>query len=67
MMLLSQSELGIRVHLSAAAINRRLKRLSEERIITKYSAVITPEAVGYPLTLVVQVEAEREEWDLRKK
>jgi Lrp/AsnC family transcriptional regulator, leucine-responsive regulatory protein len=61
---LSQSELGARVNLSAAAVNRRLKRLGDEEVIKKYTAVIAPESVGYPLTIVVQIEAERERVDL---
>lgn len=39
-----QSELGLRVNLSTAAVNRRLKRLSDEGVIERYSAVIAPEA-----------------------
>jgi len=59
-----QSELGERVHLSAAAVNRRLKRLVEDGVIQKYSAVLSPEALGYSLTIVAQVEAESEQIDL---
>lgn len=61
---LSQSELGAKVNLSAAAVNRRLKRLADEKIIKKHVAVIAPEAVGYPLTIVAQLEVERERVDL---
>ncbi|MES2208365.1 MAG: Lrp/AsnC family transcriptional regulator [Pseudomonadota bacterium] len=61
---MSQSELGEQIHLSTAAVNRRLKRLKEHNIIQRYSVVLTPEAVGYPLTIVVQIEAESERIDL---
>lgn len=61
---LSQSELGARVHLSAAAVNRRLKRLGEEGVITGFAAQVQPEALGYPLTIVVEVEIENERMDL---
>lgn len=61
---IAQSELGERVHLSTAAVNRRLKRLADEGIIKKYTAVVSPEAVGYPLTIVAEVEAESEQLDL---
>src|SRR5690349_4442245 len=59
-----QSELGERVSLSAAAVNRRLKRLVDERVIEKYTAVVAPNAVGYGLTIVVNVEVESEQIDL---
>ncbi len=61
---MSQSELGEQIHLSTAAVNRRLKRLKENNIIQRYSVVLTPEAVGYPLTIIAQVEAESERIDL---
>ncbi len=61
---LSQAELGARVHLSAAAVNRRLKRLSDEGVIERFSAQVRPDALGYPLTIVVEVEVENERIDL---
>lgn len=60
----SQSELGTRVNLSAAAVNRRLKRMADEGVIEKYAAVVDPDAVGYSLTIVAQVEVESERIDL---
>ncbi|TFV93871.1 Lrp/AsnC family transcriptional regulator [Oxalobacteraceae bacterium OM1] len=62
-----QSELGERVNLSAAAVNRRLKRLVEEHVIEKYTAVVSPNAVGHPLTIVASVEVESEQIDLLDK
>ncbi|MCO4880563.1 Lrp/AsnC family transcriptional regulator [Paraburkholderia caribensis] len=59
-----QNELGTRVNLSTAAVNRRLKRLSEEKVIERYTAIVEPGAVGYPLMIVVTVEIEREQIDL---
>ena len=56
----SQAELGLKINLSAAAVNRRLKRLSEGGIIQRYTAIIAPERLGYPLTVVVQVETNEE-------
>lgn len=61
---LSQAELGARVHLSAAAVNRRLKRLSDDGVIERFAAQVRPEALGYPLTIVVEVEVENERIDL---
>ena len=62
-----QAELGDRVNLSAAAVNRRLKRLVEERVIEKYTAVVSPGAVGHPLTIIASVEVESEQIDLLDK
>jgi DNA-binding Lrp family transcriptional regulator len=59
-----QNELGARVNLSTAAVNRRLKRLSDDHVIERYTAVVEPGAVGYPLMIVVTVEIEREQMDL---
>ena len=59
-----QNELGTRVNLSTAAVNRRLKRLSEEKVIERYTAIVEPGAVGYPLMIVVTVEVESEQIDL---
>ncbi|MFM0412952.1 Lrp/AsnC family transcriptional regulator [Paraburkholderia aromaticivorans] len=59
-----QNELGARVNLSTAAVNRRLKRLCDDNVIERYAAVVEPAAVGYPLTIVVTVEIEREQIDL---
>ncbi|MFL9891372.1 MULTISPECIES: Lrp/AsnC family transcriptional regulator [Paraburkholderia] len=59
-----QNELGARVNLSTAAVNRRLKRLCDDSVIERYTAVVEPAAVGYPLTIVVTVEIEREQIDL---
>lgn len=61
---LPQVELGARVNLSTAAVSRRLRRLSDEGVIRHYTAVVAPEKVGYPLTIVATVEVESEQIDL---
>ena len=43
----AQSELGLRVNLSTAAVNRRLKRLCDEGVIERYSAIVAPDALGH--------------------
>ncbi|KVD59325.1 Lrp/AsnC family transcriptional regulator [Burkholderia ubonensis] len=58
-----QNELGARVNLSTAAVNRRLRRLAEDGVIERYTAVVAPEKVGYALTIVVNVEMESEQID----
>lgn len=59
-----QAALGVEVNLSTAAVNRRLKQLSDHGVIRHYTAVVDPAAVGYPLTVIVGVEAESERIDL---
>ena len=61
---LSQAELGNRVGLSTAAVNRRLKRLLDAGVIQRWGALLSPTALGHPLTVVVQVEVESERIDL---
>lgn len=61
---LPQSELGERVNLSAAAVNRRLKRYRDEGIVRGQVALVQPERLDHPLTVVVQVEVESERIDL---
>ncbi len=61
---IAQNELGARVNLSTAAVNRRRKRLTEEKVIQKYTAVVAPEALGYTLSIIANVEAESEQIDL---
>ncbi len=48
-----------RVNLSTAAVQRRLRRLEDEGVITRNIAVIDPNAVGQPITIVVEVTTER--------
>jgi DNA-binding Lrp family transcriptional regulator len=61
---LSQAELGERVSLSTAAVNRRLKRMADDGVIKRYAAEVEPAAVGYPLTIIAGVETESERVDL---
>jgi len=60
---LPQSELGARVGLSTAAVNRRLKRMQAEGVLRQL-AVVEPAAVGHGLTVIAGVEAESERADL---
>lgn len=59
-----QSELGHRAHLSTAAVNRRLKLLQGAGVIERFSASLNPKALGYDLTVIVEVKAENERADL---
>ncbi len=61
---LAQSELGERAHLSTTAVNRRLRRLVDDGVIARFAACIDPKAVGYGLTILVEVMVENERADL---
>lgn len=52
--------IGAKVGLSAAAVQRRIKRLRESGVIEKEVAVLSPRALGLSMTFVVMVEMERE-------
>lgn len=56
--------IGAEVGLSASAVQRRMSRMRDERIITAEVAVIDPMSVGHPLTMIVDVEVERERPEL---
>lgn len=61
---LTAEELSERVGLSPSACQRRLKRLRENRVIEADISVISPEAVGRRLTMIVEVTLERERPDI---
>ncbi|HEX5352833.1 MAG TPA: Lrp/AsnC family transcriptional regulator [Rhodanobacteraceae bacterium] len=52
--------IGAEVGLSASAVQRRIARLREAAVIVAEVAVIDPRSVARPLTLIVDVEVERE-------
>jgi DNA-binding Lrp family transcriptional regulator len=51
-----QRDIGAAVHLSAPSVQRRIRRMEAEGVITANVAQIAPEKVGLPLTIVVAVE-----------
>jgi Lrp/AsnC family transcriptional regulator, leucine-responsive regulatory protein len=52
--------IGAKVGLSAAAVQRRIKRLRESGVIAREVAVLDPKALGVEMTFIVTVEMERE-------
>jgi DNA-binding Lrp family transcriptional regulator len=60
---LSNAELARRVDLSATGLQKRLRRLEEAGIITRYVALVSPEALGYDMLCFVQVTLQRHEPD----
>jgi Lrp/AsnC family leucine-responsive transcriptional regulator len=57
---MTTAELGDAAGLSATSCQRRLNRLRESGVIEKDVSILSPEAVGRPLLLLVEVLMERE-------
>src|SRR5437879_3184580 len=57
---LSAEAIGTQIGLSASAVQRRIARLRDEAVITAEVAIVDPKSVGRSLTLIVDVEVERE-------
>lgn len=62
--LVTTEQMADRVGLSATACQRRLKRMRAEGVIAADVSLLSPEAAGTPVTLVVLVSLEREQLDL---
>ncbi|MDK8434371.1 MULTISPECIES: Lrp/AsnC family transcriptional regulator [unclassified Brevibacterium] len=58
---LPQSALGSRVGLSTAAVNRRLRRLTETGVISGTAVTVAPEKLGRPVRVIAQVAVESEQ------
>jgi len=52
---LPQAEIALRVALSAAAVNERLKKLESGGVIKRFAALVDARAVGAPITAFVEV------------
>lgn len=61
---LTSEELSAIVGLSPTACQRRLKRLRDDRIIEADVSIISPRAVGRPVSMLVMVSLERERADI---
>lgn len=57
---LPAQQIGDAVGLSAAAVQRRLKRMRETGVIRAEVAHVDPAAVGLPTTVIVHVDIDRE-------
>ena len=51
-----QRTIGEAVNLSAPAVQRRIKRMTEAGVISANVAVVDPQAVGHAITIFVEVE-----------
>lgn len=51
--------LADRVHLSTAAVQRRIRRMEDEGVISANTVVVDPDSVGKVITILVEVHADR--------
>jgi DNA-binding Lrp family transcriptional regulator len=56
--------IGEAVHLSAAAVQRRIKRMRETDVIVRNIAVVDPARLGRSITILVEIVVESERIDL---
>jgi len=56
---LTSDELGKKVGLSSSAVQRRLKKLRDEKIIEADVSIISPAVAGLDITCIVEVALER--------
>jgi Lrp/AsnC family transcriptional regulator, leucine-responsive regulatory protein len=63
----SADMIGEEVGLSPSAVQRRLNRLRETKVIQAEIAVVDPKALNRPLTMIVDLELERENAQLLDK
>ncbi|GAA4118140.1 Lrp/AsnC family transcriptional regulator [Aminobacter aganoensis] len=59
-----QREIGKAVNLSAPAVQRRIRRMEESGVIAANVAVVDPDKVGRPITVIVEIAVESERVDL---
>ena len=55
---MSASRIGQQVNLSVSAVLERIHRMEEQKIITRYTAVVDQAKLGRPLTLLMGVSME---------
>ena len=51
-----QRVIGEKVNLSAPAVQRRIRRMEKDGVITANVAIVEPAALGHPITLFVEIE-----------
>jgi Lrp/AsnC family leucine-responsive transcriptional regulator len=61
---LTITKLADRAGLSASAVQRRLQRLREEKVIIREVAILDPRQVGANVTMLVELELERDRPEL---
>lgn len=61
---LTAEQLAERVALSPSAIQRRLRRMREEGVIVRQTAIVDPQRVGRPTFFIVSLQVERERPEL---
>ena len=63
----SIDKLSETIGLSTASIQRRLKRLRDNKVISAEVAVVSPKAVGQLMTFIISIELERDNIESLRK
>jgi len=64
---LTLQEIADRIGLSASPCHRRIRRLEQEGVIVRYSAMVDQRAVGLPVSVFISIKLERQkEADLER-
>lgn len=61
---MTSEDIGAAIGLSAAAVQRRLKRMRQLGVIVAEVAIVSPQAVGQAMSFIIGVELERERADM---
>jgi len=64
---MTNTELADRVHLSASACLRRVRRLEDGGVISGYVAIVDPASVGRATTVFVEIHLESQREDLLER
>nr|WP_311459773.1 Lrp/AsnC family transcriptional regulator [uncultured Neisseria sp.] len=59
-------ELAAQVHSSIATCQRRIKNLTEQGVIIRQAAIVSPQAVGLNISVFIQVDLERQYHDVQE-
>jgi len=61
---ISNQALAEKVGLSAPACLKRVRKLRENGVIMADVAIVNPDAVGHRINVIVEVEMDRDQWDI---
>lgn len=61
---ISNQALAEKVGLSAPACLKRVRKLRENGVIIADVAIVNPDAVGHRINVIVEVEMDRDQWDI---
>ena len=64
---ISARQLAIKLGMSTVTVISRIKKLEKEKIITGYTSILNHEKLGYDLTAIIEVIAQKDVVDIEEK